>query len=1320
MTANDGAVSLDDGLENAPGKLFAESRNEDGVLKYTMFSDKPLRWRDDIPPPETYQEALRDKALQAQEGYVFHAQALRILGVKVFRTGDYHIVTTLRGKRDVVKFQTKEFLPGVQKWTGLRDIGHLAFLSVEDGELPVYHFWLDPTIFEKSPDQMTLAETIDAATDRLATEEETKKSEDGVKMRLMPNITPSDQIWIDKLAEFQKLLANNEPNGRKRTLADLMKETFLDDQIRRLAASGEHSWLSVLQGRDQLLYFENLDNGAFKGVKNNAATKFCMVYFGLPVEPLTLTNILNARKNGDDARDKVEPDFSMLPRIYGAEADLEFLDSYHERAYGYPALRKPKAKRPYKAIPEEVSDLIQEQQRIEQELYPQPKRMCGGNKGALYNRDSYEFAFETPENNVPPCSFEEFLALRGGAGPSQIPEDTNDDDAQPNDNHFSDMEDVIMSDIALPEGPDGDCEEAVAGPVPYSGDVNGLPSSPQHTAWIDGFGGGLRGGASSPRTNERGGEGQTGTSSSPPNVNNGPGTNTNNAAPSPSVPLPPFPSMEAVLANLQQNPRRPSNVRRRLPAHTANKNKFDPSQHREYMLETAKNLEQDDLRVAAYHKEQSVHEPHAARPEPPRYGKSVENQLVTGPTTPGVFANSSTLSEIRQLQARNAELERLFLGRALYCGLCDKSISFTTNEQREAHFAGHVDGLHSCGFCGLRFNAADRAWRKSHLASHADVRYTKKAPNTPQQPVHNAGSRMPTPVNSSPKQVAQTTGVDGDTILYCQNCSVDLAHFTTPAQLIQHARSCSGRSRPPSEPAYCKFCGIEIIRLGSADDITNHRNLCKGSAAGQGRQRELWAAAGTSAKDDRELTYWKLCALTGVPDLHYKPRTPAPKSYECRYSGCDANLLQVAKDGTLDAHHKGHISNGDRLRNICQADGCGEDLAKCEKQGKERLQRHLTRHLKNECTFPGCTEIFRDEDVSPSTHDIEVEAKKKWIDHAHSHLGLDEDESVQDFPDSDPESDDDDNDGHGGGLNGPAANAHQGNGGNTNVGPRSTEPATGQTQGNNPTAPPAPKDPGPATNTATTPRKVPQKPSVPAKAPTYFTSLPKQWTDAIRKLPERIYLGSGKKQKAAFICPWHRSVCPDGTKGCGVDNDNNFLIFSALSAGRIRNPKQSYDHISMIEEGAGTWGVTQRLAPVAQYIARHPPLADQSPLPLPHPTMNNPTEEELKSGRAVRKQQLGSHQTIADKKRKRAQKGENRGATTAAPGEPPAKVAKQAVGANLTKKTRTAAPGGLSAKMAKEAEGGSLPKATQIVAPKTPIAPPGERQGGGLFVTPDT
>ncbi|OBT54565.1 hypothetical protein VE04_05409 [Pseudogymnoascus sp. 24MN13] len=1267
MTATDGAEPpIDDGLDNGPGKLFVESRNEKGEVKYIMFSGKPLRWRGDyIPSPEAYQETLRDKALEAQEGYVFHAEALRMLGVKVFRTGDYHIETTLRGKRDVVKFQTKELFPGGQVWTGPRNIAHLAFLSLEDGELPIFHFWIDPTIFGKKPDQMTLAETIDSETHKQRTEDEAKQIEDGLKMRLMPNITPSDQIWVDKLAEFRKLLADYGGNNRNQSLMDLMKKTFLEDQIRRLAASGEHSLLAMLQVRDQLLYFDNLDNGAFKGVKNNAATKFCMVYFGLPVEPLTLTNILNARKNEDDAREKIEPDYSILPGIYGAEADLEFLDNYHERAYGYPTLRKPKAKRPYKDIPEEVSDLIREQNRIDEELYPQPTRRCGGNRNAFRGVDSYDFGFDKPEPDLP--SFKEFLALRGGARPSQISGDVNDyddDDSQLNSGHFSDMEDVIMNDISMLEHSDGDY---------------GLPSSLHNPSWVDGFDGGLRGGASPPRDNEGDDEEQSGPSTPPPNVNT-PGTNTNNAALPPPASLPPLASMESVLATLQENPRQPPSGRRHRTTPATNGSTFDPSQFREYMVETEKNLEQDDLRVGAYHKAQSCHEPHSGSPEPPRYGKSVEEQLVTGPATPGVFANDISLAEVRRLQARNGELERLVLGRGTYCGMCDKTISFTTKEQRDSHFAGHVDGLHSCGFCGISFNSATHAERKSHLASHADIRYTKQAGKTPQRPTASAGPLAATPpASSSPAQVARATVMEGDTILYCQNCSVDLANFTTPAQLIQHTRACSGRNRAPSEPAYCKFCAIEISRLGSADDVTNHRNLCKGSSAGRGRQRDLWAAAGSS-KDDRELTYWKLCALAGVPDLHYRPRNPNPRPYECRYSGCDASLLEMAKDGTLDAHHKKHISGEDRLKYICQANVCGMDLSMHEKPGEERLH-DVSRGILRRIAL------------------TQAATSSSWVDHAHNHINDDEDELGHDgtynYIDSDPPSDDDGDGGH----QSTTGHSRQGNGANTGGGQGA---GTRQTEGNNPARPPvpkapapkapAPKAPVPGTTIRTTTTGILPRRRLPANTiPEYFISLPKEWNAAVKMLPAVLYGGSKKPQKSTFICPWHRSICPDGTKGCGVDNDDDLLIFSAVSAGRVRSSKTGYDQVDMDNEGAKTWGATQQLSVVSQYLARNRPTADKAPHTLLDPRFNTANEQQRVAGLVVRRQQANSEETVQGKAATSAPRPPRRAAAAAPAGQRPAKSARGAGGRSWTR------------------------------APGTPVAPPAERQGGGgLFVSPDT
>jgi hypothetical protein len=63
-----------------------------------------------------------------------------------------------------------------------------------------------------------------------------------------------------------------------------------------------------------------------------------MLHFGLPVEPLSLNNILNAGRDEIDPDDAPE-DLPKVQRIMYAEKPLEFLDLYHERSYGFPILR---------------------------------------------------------------------------------------------------------------------------------------------------------------------------------------------------------------------------------------------------------------------------------------------------------------------------------------------------------------------------------------------------------------------------------------------------------------------------------------------------------------------------------------------------------------------------------------------------------------------------------------------------------------------------------------------------------------------------------------------------------------------------------------------------------------------------------------------------------------------------------------------------------------------------------------------------------------------------------------------------------------------
>jgi len=80
--------------------------------------------------------------------------------------------------------------------------------------------------------------------------------------------------------------------------------------------------------------------GTFEGEKNNLTTKLAMLYFGLPVEAMTLNNILNAGVKDEDDEEDTPDDLPRVQRILYSEKPLQFLDEYHERAWGFPILRR--------------------------------------------------------------------------------------------------------------------------------------------------------------------------------------------------------------------------------------------------------------------------------------------------------------------------------------------------------------------------------------------------------------------------------------------------------------------------------------------------------------------------------------------------------------------------------------------------------------------------------------------------------------------------------------------------------------------------------------------------------------------------------------------------------------------------------------------------------------------------------------------------------------------------------------------------------------------------------------------------------------------
>jgi hypothetical protein len=336
---------------NAPGKPFFIGRDEHAKLIPLKVEGIQLRWRGPKDPRPT-----------DSGGFVkYHSSELKSLGFRVYPTGDYHIGARSNGGTITYKFQC-DIKPDAPHFVGIRDLKHLWFEALSNSELPVHYYWDEPpaapSLAESdaastAPKPEEGAEYAEDAEDQQADEIdmsirqeiEQKAAEENrnLQPRLvnLPDITPADPRWGVALERFQDLLRKHIDGPRNRSLLDFMNEHFLEAQIRLLNPSADRSRLALLQERNALLYFDALQNGPFKDINNNAVTKFTMAYFGLPVEPLTTTNIIKAMggKNENDAREIPTADYTILSRLYGQEAELEWLDPYDERAHGYPALR---------------------------------------------------------------------------------------------------------------------------------------------------------------------------------------------------------------------------------------------------------------------------------------------------------------------------------------------------------------------------------------------------------------------------------------------------------------------------------------------------------------------------------------------------------------------------------------------------------------------------------------------------------------------------------------------------------------------------------------------------------------------------------------------------------------------------------------------------------------------------------------------------------------------------------------------------------------------------------------------------------------------
>jgi hypothetical protein len=188
---------------------------------------------------------------------------------------------------------------------------------------------------KKSPDwhELTEAGRIDAiheAKRELESEERLRSPEQINKLDLQLDITPDDPRWRKYHSLFQKELP-------KESVAEILNKHFEEGQKLAIVPPMTQGFILDIQNEHAEEY-KKLLKGQLKGAKTNLTTKLTMLHFGLPVEPLSLNNILNAGRDEIDPDDAPE-DLPKVQRIMYAEKPLEFLDLYHERSYGFPILR---------------------------------------------------------------------------------------------------------------------------------------------------------------------------------------------------------------------------------------------------------------------------------------------------------------------------------------------------------------------------------------------------------------------------------------------------------------------------------------------------------------------------------------------------------------------------------------------------------------------------------------------------------------------------------------------------------------------------------------------------------------------------------------------------------------------------------------------------------------------------------------------------------------------------------------------------------------------------------------------------------------------
>ncbi|KAJ4242751.1 hypothetical protein NW757_011822 [Fusarium falciforme] len=169
-------------------------------------------------------------------------------------------------------------------------------------------------------------------------------SPESAAKRVNPTITTQDRDWRRMLYTFTELHKSDK------TLQKILSEHFTYHETRMLLAS-DRADIKTLQDANTERY-NTLLEGRFRGVERDLVSKLTMMYFGLPVEPLT--SLLEELVNEFGLN---QPNVPM----YNVQPPLHFLSAHQARNWGKDNLRGQEA--PCWPMPIPMGDALTHQDR---------------------------------------------------------------------------------------------------------------------------------------------------------------------------------------------------------------------------------------------------------------------------------------------------------------------------------------------------------------------------------------------------------------------------------------------------------------------------------------------------------------------------------------------------------------------------------------------------------------------------------------------------------------------------------------------------------------------------------------------------------------------------------------------------------------------------------------------------------------------------------------------------------------------------------------------------------------------------------------------